>query len=467
MRRCLSIWKNHANREDIIAGLATYLAWDSSVFVDILSHLVCRYSGMRGIIMSTCCDFYELQDAFSEMNLTLFKYLRLSRKTWETDVQPMFERAQTALSMIPNLQPEHIELRENEGTKFDICKISLIQGRNILDRRYHDVCKTFKPQLLDAELMHYPDTLPQPGAGTYDIPYKFKVDEGAYSSIYRTLLLHLTTPTIRSAISFLSISTRPARHQNLSVIGNYCMKLKISRDGFVYQMGRKMNMIIMTNCSITGMTNSTDNTDIVALAHCEENSYWLHLLAQKVDRELFLLRVFGIPDPKSGQLINIIAWNTEDTGSLEKSLGRGSANSHGKWIWSKYGKNYHIDNWIKYHTPMSLTGKWCRIQWLKFRNQYLDRNIFSLSSYLAQFQTFDIKDRLKPHGLWNSNVQTSFEELWKEINKKYSKFGYTLSDFLRAEDILAFGLCGLHGELGLGKLVLAGSDHLLVHRLKN
>ena len=411
------------------------------MLMDILRRLIAADTDMRAVVMSACCDNHSIQSELDRANVLLRYGMRISRSLWLDTVRPLFAQAQAAFGD----------------------DITLIRGKNFVEEEYRRQCVSFRTKPLTAHLLHHPGVLPQPGMGINDQPHSVAVPDGQYTNIYKTLLLQLTTPSIREEMTFLQISYLPVRrssspgryvYQPGCCIGDYCLKIKVSRDGFVYSGGRMMNMVIMTNCSIKGMTNSTDNIDIVSLVHCQENSYWLHLMAQKVDKELFLLRLFGIVDPKSGRLISIVAWNTEDTGSLEKSLGRPSAQCHGRWTWSKFGPVEHLEKWRQYHVPMCLTGKWAREMWMLHRVKHLDSYCFNknISIYLAQFHTLDISHALEND--WSEEIGRKYTQCWEHIRKFQKQFGYTVGDYLRAEDIQGFGICGLHAELGLTKLVV-------------
>lgn len=56
--------------------------------------------------------------------------------------------------------------------------------------------------------------------------------------------------------------------------------------------------------------------------------------SQYLDIEIFLIRIFGCVDIATGYLIGVYWTNIEDTGSLEKGLGKDSAASRFHIPWN-------------------------------------------------------------------------------------------------------------------------------------
>ncbi len=169
--------------------------------------------------------------------------------------------------------------------------------------------------------------------------------KGKYFSMYQTLLLQLGTKSIRDCMHFLTCLDVDTK----VTVWDALIKFKIHRDGFRYSHGRINILVTLSNCSIWNCENSRNSCSIISVCDLCENRYNLHLLSQRQDIETLLLRVFGLVDPKTGWLFGCYIANVEDTGSLEKSIGKADARGHWRWLWSKYGKKIHHQGWLYYH----------------------------------------------------------------------------------------------------------------------
>ncbi len=184
-----------------------------------------------------------------------------------------------------------------------------------------------------------------PHASTQNDPANVFPINAKYFSIYQTLLLQVGTETIRGCMHFLT-----CRDVNSNVtVWDGLIKAKIHRDGFRYSHGRINILATLSNCSIWNCENSRNTCSIISIGDFDENRFNLHLFSQRQDVETLLLRVFGLPDSKTGWLLGCYVVNVEDTGSLEKSVGKDSSKGQWRWLWSKYGKKIHHDGWLSYH----------------------------------------------------------------------------------------------------------------------
>lgn len=375
--------------------------------------------------------------------MSLRYQLSMSRQKWLTQTAPMHQEIDSILNLLPNY-----ELPPRAPSPVKLC-----MGARKLEDLWRVQSQMHCPTELDAHLLKGP-------IANGRAPNLPKVDlTGVYAPILKNLYLQLCTLGVRNAMRWFAL--KQPRYRGVSGspvnVGELCFILKIGRDGFVTAAQRRMILSIATNCNVTGFCNSTFNTDIVILANEDEAAYTLHLLAQELDKEIFLLRLFGAPDPKTGKLLLFIVYNCEDTGSLEKSLGRAPANSNGRFIWSKWGKHHHIILWRKYCTPLGINGKWARTQWESLvRDKLLTRcRLAEITPYLSQFNSAE-------RGDWEAK-EHHYKRIRALIKSNYQDYGFTQGDWLRAEDVESLGMCGLHLELNTTNIV---AKYIMLHSMR-
>ena len=200
-----------------------------------------------------------------------------------------------------------------------------------------------------------------------------------------------------------------------------------------------MNSAILVNCNVDGYCQSVHHSDLILIANEEEDAYKLNLLSQKLDTEIWILRLFGLVDPKSGKLLFVIVFNSEDTGALEKSLGRPGARSAYRWIFSTVGKEYHIAGWHNWHCPFDMTTEWCQFQWSTFRDDKFQQICDSqcISVELGQYDSSSLPEYEQAEKRYKE-VKKQKESHAKKKNRKHPQ-----ASCGRAEDAHSLGMFNL------------------------
>lgn len=412
----------HSPRYDeYLHGMANMLRSTPRVCMDVINELVRQEPVLRTCMLHNLMDVDSLEEHIDRLQLELRYGLGLSRQKWLAVVNPVL----TQIGRVFN--------GETSGSRnLSFQHVRWAPGVHALQQRYKEESQKYAPHPQRGTLRRQRDHL------NLDVMSQLQC---RYYSISNFISLHLATDSIRNAMRWLRIEQEGnnSMHQDHVMIGKSCMLIKLSRDGFTLQMGRTLIQTLMTNISVRGLCNSTKHTEICGLASTAEDNYTLHLLCQQVDKEVFLLRVFGIVDPKTGTLILPVILNVEDSGSAEKSYGRNSANSDGKWMWSKFGKPHHLEGWHKWHMPFSTSAEWCHLEWRRMKDanliDYCNRQ--NLDPYLAQFK------ECPPQVLGAANVK-AYAAAQAHIKKISKKYGYTIGEWLRAESALASPLEPFH-----------------------
>lgn len=185
----------------------------------------------------------------------------------------------------------------------------------------------------------------RPNSGQHPSSDRVVALDGAMAHMHSIVWRHLVTNTIRDAMHWLSV-TEPDEDV---IVWDFLLKYKNQRDGYRHESGRFLVQMSTMLTSLYGHQNSNLNADLLSLNHCAENNFSLSLLSQLADRETYIIRVFGMPDPRTGRLIGLNITNVEDTGSLEKSLGRRDATSDGRFIFTHQPRNVVAGLWDRVH----------------------------------------------------------------------------------------------------------------------
>ena len=267
---------------------------------------------------------------------------------------------------------------------------------------------------------------------------------GASMRMTHILWKQLSLPSIRSCMHWLQASdvSQSRRLHDKPIIAPFLIKFKISRDGFILRNKRCQIATIMTNCSIYGATNSVRHSDILSLADTNENMYNLHLLSQEVDKEMFVLRVFGIVDPVTADLVQVWGSSIEDTASVEKSLGQRGPLSDSKWLYSRHNASIHKDQRLTMHVPICIDAKFCSSQWNRLMQQYIQPECKKqgLDPYLLAF--FGDNDFMPNHPRCSD-----YQSLNSKMKTESKQHGNVIGDWCRGETVWNFGLGPLHLDL--------------------
>ena len=272
-----------------------------------------------------------------------------------------------------------------------------------------------------------------------------KVDAGEDElNGYRYSLFHiiwnqLTTPSIRNSMHWLSFHDKNDKDK---VFWRALTKWKLCRDAFAFETGRSNILVSFTNCSVEHCCNTYYNADIVSINDLEEDKFNLHLVSQQCEKELTILRVIGIPDPHTGVLLGVHASSVEDTGALEKTLGRGSALSSGKWLYSKAGPGIHVDEYLSKFAPISIDAKMAQEEYAKLIIEKLQRRceVNGLDPNVVQFYRDPDFRRGRPK-------YKEYRKEYEHLRESAHDFLYTYGQWLTANSIHALPLEPLHCEL--------------------
>lgn len=379
---------------------------EPDLLMAIIRRLIDKDSSMRYVVMNNLFSVPQAKRAIKEMNINLRYGMKISRPKWVNRISPMFQNLSSILS----------------GSEVDshgrpnVNHIQMIHGKNSLEDDYRELTDIYVPK---QQIAHLPDGQPVTEFNAVHYP------------MVKLLQLQLSTPSIRSAMHFHRISTvvRPRFDTDRVVIGEHTLTIKVCRDGFVLSMGRMLEMTLMVNCNVRGLANSKQHAEIVSLATVQENDVNLYLLCQQVDSEMLILQLFGIVDPKSGQLITLVFLNAEDSSSAEKGFGRPNSRSDGRWLWSKFGESTHLLKFDTVHCPISITAKWVEDKWDQFVRdkfqRYCDRR-----GIHPNFAQFEDATRFAQYHAKKEDFTSSF----KYLKKSKEKYGFTRGRWNRAVD---------------------------------
>ena len=258
-------------------------------------------------------------------------------------------------------------------------------------------------------------------------------------SLFHIIWNQLTTPAIRESMHWLSFRDRDDGDK---VFWQAITKWKLCRDAFAFESGRSNIVVSFTNCSLQHCCNTYYNADIVSINDVEEDKFNLHLVSQQCEKELTILRIIGIPDPHSGVLLGVYASTIEDTGALEKTLGRGSPLSSGKWLYSKFGPGIHVDDYLTKLAPISIDAKMAQEEYIKLITTKLQRRCVDkgLNPHLVQFYR-------EPKFRRGAPKHKEYIAEWTNLSKQAKHYLYTYGQWLTANSIHALPLEPLHCEL--------------------
>ena len=198
---------------------------------------------------------------------------------------------------------------------------------------------------------------------------------------------------------------------------NAIMKFKLSRDGFVFNLGSRTNILItLTNCSIWSVGSSRNCTSIVGLINSDEDRFTLSLVSQKLDMELMYLHILGLVCPRTGKNIGIVCFNVEDTASLEKTFGKDCASGAHRWHLSIQNKIKHHQQWFTFHLPISVDVKLAHDTWTAFENEvlvpYLTQTIGleKKNIHLCEFNKSFTNETVRTHAESFKKIRTKINE---------------------------------------------------------
>ena len=261
---------------------------------------------------------------------------------------------------------------------------------------------------------------------------------GKYVSIIETLFIQLGIDSIFECMHFLSVIDEMGFIKFGAII-----KFKLHRDGFVFNLGSRRNILItLTNCSVWNVGSSRNCTSIIGLINSDEDRFTLSLVSQKLDLELMYLHILGLVCPRTGRNIGIVCFNVEDTASLEKTFGKDCASGAYRWHLSIQNKIKHHQQWFTFHLPISVDAKLAHDTWTKFEEDvlvpYLNRiGLTRKERHLCEFNK----------SLTNETVRSHIEE-FKKIRKKINSYKLINKGFIGnwqgAKSVLTFGADGLH-----------------------
>ena len=262
---------------------------------------------------------------------------------------------------------------------------------------------------------------------------------GRYFSLREAIGYQLAHPHFANAMHFMRMVDPGA---GLHIYDQF-IKIKLARDGFLFKNHRCSFLSCFSNCSIRHLENSRNNCVLMAMGDFTENRLNLSQVCQYQDIETHLARLFGFIDPRNGCLVNVLAVQVEDSGCMEKSLGRDKASS-GKWrfLWSSLPRLVH-NEWKTTHVPICVDAKFCHRQWQKLLAEkvgpYCRRQDIQ-DIHLAEFVDSKDDPQIAEH-------IEQFEKIMSYIHANKDSSSGMIGDWNRADCIWSFGLDGLHCEL--------------------
>lgn len=262
--------------------------------------------------------------------------------------------------------------------------------------------------------------------------------KGFIMSLFEILLIQLSMPSLYSSIKWLQIKNRGGL-----IKWALYLTQKIQRDGFLYYLKKRRNLLItQTLCSLSNMANSRNACTVIGLFELDENRWNLSNISQRIDMMIHWLNIFGIVCPQTGRNIGVFSTNVEDTGSLEKTLGKDHGKGYWRWCFSRFGNIIHHQRHFTIHVPISIDAAFCHNVWKKFyKNDLYNYYISTLKlnpekSYLMEFAKSN-------HQFIHKN-EKNFAKLNAYINGHKSDNYGIVTNWYGCKSIYSFGVDGLH-----------------------
>ena len=197
---------------------------------------------------------------------------------------------------------------------------------------------------------------------------------GRYMSIMQSMMSQLSTPTIRTAMSWRSMVDCRSQYgsslENRFIVYDHFLIGKKCTDGYSFKGGRSNQLGTFTVVSIAGAEHSTEATDVHYLADCNEDRYTRHQIDQMSDTEFLIVNICGIPYLMGCTMVGLIHTACEDSKSMQMSFGRGGPRSKSKFIFGKFDADTVCARWKTAFMPICVAGYGAQDRWLSFaRNQ--------------------------------------------------------------------------------------------------
>ena len=198
---------------------------------------------------------------------------------------------------------------------------------------------------------------------------------GKYFSALQSLCLQFATRSVRKCITWRTLydCNEPYgidQNERMYIYRHFII-LKKGMDGYSLKGGRSIQLATLTNCSIYGAENSTDATDVHYIADVEEDQYSRFVVDQMSDKELFMMKIMGIPDIATGAMIGVFTTQAEDSKSMQFAIGRGGATSNSRLMWTRFSWAHLSSKWLTVFSPISFSGHEAHINWTYYLNQVL------------------------------------------------------------------------------------------------
>ena len=231
----------------------------------------------------------------------------------------------------------------------------------ILKREYRKQCAIFRYTPVRTTPM-YPGALSRPM-------------KGLYFSILQSLLLQLSTPTIRKCITWRTLQDVRSPYSNTEMdrynVYPYFFIIKKCIDGYSLKGNRSLILSTLTNASIWSAEHSVENTDVHYLMDHDEDRYLRNTTDQMSTKEMFTLQQVGVPDLDSGYLVNILPTECEDSKSMQLAVGRGGPMSRSRLIFTKFRWFIPASKWETVFSPISFSSFGAHYRWCEFMEQRL------------------------------------------------------------------------------------------------
>ena len=259
---------------------------------------------------------------------------------------------------------------------------------------------------------------------------------GRYFSALQSLSLQFASKGIRKSIQWRSLQDRSRRYggdpRQWMFIYRHFIILKKGMDGYSLKGGRSIQLSTLTNCSIWGAENSTDATDVHYMADVDEDAYSRFIVDQVSDKELFLLKMMGIPDLATGAMIGVFVTQAEDSKSMQFAVGRGGATSNSRLIWTRFSWAHLASKWLTVFSPISFSGYDAHLNWKGFMREHLRRKcLLDFPHVIPELVPF-AKSMLCPQiGVHRREYLEAYK--WMKTKMKFAKL--QVSDWCCAESI--------------------------------
>ena len=269
-----------------------------------------------------------------------------------------------------------------------------------------------------------------------------------YFGTLQSLCRQLATPTTRKALKFRQIVDRSGSydpHNPPIVIHDFADIIKECVDGYQMKGGKNIELGTTTNICLEGAEHSTDATDILFIGDMDEDRYSRHLITQQHDKENQILTTLGFVDMATGEPIGVISSKCEDSKSLQMAVGRGSATSRSRLLFTRFPYDIQFKQWKKVFSPISFAAFGASCRWHAFVTE-------RLAPYCNNHFQPPLDHNLVPYFRTSHCAQISarkaeYKKAYDWMMEQREHRGLQVSDWGRASSIRTMSVEPLHCNL--------------------